>query len=100
MFVSGAESLHRKERCFKPPSESALRRTLQASDADALHTQQETARYIVEKKKGHYLFTVKTLEIVYGITSLTPQEATPEKLLNLNRGHWSIENRSHYAILR
>jgi len=35
--------------------------------------------------------------VVYGITSLTPQEANPEKLLNLNRGHWSIENRSHYV---
>ncbi len=26
---------------------------------DALHTQRETARYIVEEKKAHYLFTVK-----------------------------------------
>jgi hypothetical protein len=27
--------------------------------ADALHTQRETARYLVEKKKADYLFTVK-----------------------------------------
>ena len=27
--------------------------------ADALHTQVETARYLVEKKHAHYLFTVK-----------------------------------------
>jgi len=27
--------------------------------ADALHTQRETARYLVEEKKAHYLFTVK-----------------------------------------
>jgi len=27
--------------------------------ADALHTQQETARYLVEDKQAHYLFTVK-----------------------------------------
>jgi len=27
--------------------------------ADALHTQQQTARYIVETKKADYLFTVK-----------------------------------------
>ena len=27
--------------------------------ADALHTQQETARYLVESKKADYLFTVK-----------------------------------------
>ena len=27
--------------------------------ADALHTQLETARYLVEDKQAHYLFTVK-----------------------------------------
>ena len=27
--------------------------------ADAMHTQQETARYLVEEKGAHYLFTVK-----------------------------------------
>jgi hypothetical protein len=34
-------------------------------------------------------------EVVYGLTSLTPQEATPAQLLALTRGHWAIENRSH-----
>lgn len=32
-------------------------------------------------------------ETVYGITSLTPQQASPDRLLHLSRGHWSIENR-------
>ena len=36
-------------------------------------------------------------ETVYGITSLTPDRADPARLLVLNRGHWSIENRSHYV---
>jgi hypothetical protein len=36
-------------------------------------------------------------ETVYGITSLTPDRADPASLLVLNRGHWSIENRSHYV---
>lgn len=27
--------------------------------ADALHTQAETARYLVEDRQAHYLFTVK-----------------------------------------
>lgn len=35
--------------------------------------------------------------VVLGVTSLTPQEAPPARLLHLNRGHWSIENRSHYV---
>ncbi len=36
-------------------------------------------------------------EVVFGITSLSPQKATPERLLELNRGHWSIENSLHYV---
>lgn len=36
-------------------------------------------------------------ETVYGITSLTHDRADPARLLSLNRGHWSIENRSHYV---
>ena len=134
---------------------------------DALHTQRKTAKYLVEEKEAHYLFTVKknqpTLhadiallqmekekphyettdkghgrvesrklwvstklnnyldfpyvgqvfcierkvfdckkqkqreEIVYGITDLTPEQASPERLLQFNRRHWEIENRSHYV---
>ncbi len=36
-------------------------------------------------------------EIAYGITSLTPQKANPARLLQLNRGQWTIENRLHYV---
>ena len=35
-------------------------------------------------------------ETVYGLTSLTPQKASPVRLLSLNRNHWSIENRFHW----
>lgn len=38
----------------------------------------------------------KTREIVYGLTSLTPQKAGPEKLLALFREYWKIENGLHY----
>lgn len=34
-------------------------------------------------------------EISYGITSLTPPEAAAARLLELNRGHWQIENNLH-----
>jgi predicted transposase YbfD/YdcC len=34
-------------------------------------------------------------ETVYGITSLSPAAAGPERLLALARGHWGIENRLH-----
>ena len=39
----------------------------------------------------------KSHETVYGLTSLTPDKATPSRLLELNRDHWSIENRLHYV---
>lgn len=36
-------------------------------------------------------------EIVLGVTSLLPDHGTPRHLLRLVRGHWTIENRSHYV---
>jgi predicted transposase YbfD/YdcC len=36
-------------------------------------------------------------EVVYLLTSLTPAQASPQRLLALVRGHWSIENGSHYV---
>lgn len=38
-----------------------------------------------------------SVEIAYGITSLSPEEASATKLLALNRRHWSIENSLHYV---
>lgn len=35
-------------------------------------------------------------ERVFCITDLTPEQAGPERLLALNRGHWHIENRLHW----
>lgn len=36
-------------------------------------------------------------EVVYLITSLSPEQASPQRLLALNRGHWEIENRLHWV---
>jgi len=36
-----------------------------------------------------------TQEVVYLITDLTPIQASPRRLLDLDRGHWSIENGLH-----
>jgi predicted transposase YbfD/YdcC len=46
---------------------------------------------VVTSKKG------MTTEVVYLITNLSSLQATPERLLALIRGHWSIENGSHYV---
>ena len=46
---------------------------------------------------GRHVITQKTdkerTEVVYGVTSLRPERATPERLLDLVRGHWQIENK-------
>jgi len=38
-----------------------------------------------------------TREVVYGITSLTEQEADAARLLEVVREHWRIENCLHYV---
>jgi len=36
-------------------------------------------------------------ETVYGISSLSPEHASPQRLLALSRNHWTIENRLHWV---
>ena len=38
----------------------------------------------------------KTVETVHGITSLSAERANAQRLLELTRGHWGIENKLHY----
>jgi hypothetical protein len=49
-------------------------------------------RAVIELKSGR-----QRHETVFAITSLPPAQADPSRLLALNRGHWAIENRSHYV---
>ncbi len=37
-----------------------------------------------------------TVEVVHGITSLSPERADARRLQHLTRGHWGIENGLHY----
>ena len=37
-----------------------------------------------------------TTEIAYFVTSLPPSDASPERLLTLNREHWGVENKLHW----
>jgi len=50
-------------------------------------------REATNKKTGEY-----SCEIAYGITSRTPDQADSERVLAVNRGHWTIENSCHYII--
>lgn len=36
-------------------------------------------------------------EVVYGVTSLSPERADPDRLLRLVRQHWQIENQVHWV---
>lgn len=36
-------------------------------------------------------------EVVFGLTSLPSTQADPARVLELNRGHWAIENRLHWV---
>lgn len=48
----------------------------------------KTAQYLVEDKPADYLFTVKSNQPTFA-------DAGAKRLLQLNRGHWTIENRFH-----
>jgi predicted transposase YbfD/YdcC len=50
----------------------------------------EVGRHVIIQKTGQ-----ERVEVVYGVTSLNPERATPERGLDLVRGHWHIENKSH-----
>jgi predicted transposase YbfD/YdcC len=49
-------------------------------------------RKSIEKKTGKH-----SHDIALGITSRTPQQASPQRVLAVNRGHWAIES-VHYMI--
>ena len=50
-------------------------------------------RHVIVKKTGK-----SSKEVVYGITNHTPETATPAQVLAFNRGHWTVENSSHYVL--
>jgi predicted transposase YbfD/YdcC len=50
----------------------------------------------IERNIWHETYQGKTRQIVYGLTSLSPQEASPERLLSLVRHYWGIESGLHY----
>lgn len=52
----------------------------------------EIERRVTKKKTG-----AQRTEVVYGLTSLRAEVASAEKLLEIVRGHWTIENKSHWV---
>lgn len=50
----------------------------------------------LERKRCETRTGIETTEIVYGITSCSPERASAEQLLNWTRQYWGIENGLHY----
>lgn len=49
-------------------------------------------RRVVRKRTGE-----GRAEVVYGVTSLAPEQASAAQVLQVLRQHWHIENRSHWV---
>ena len=63
-----------------------------SSDGPGLARVFELGRHVITQKTGK-----ERVEVVYGVTSLRPERATPGRLLELVRGHWHRENKSHWV---
>lgn len=53
--------------------------------------------FAIEREVTHQKNDKRSQEVVYGCTSLSAEQASAEMLLKLVRGHWTIENRSHWV---
>lgn len=51
----------------------------------------------VERERADLADRLTSLETSYYVTSLTAEKASPGQLAQLIRGHWGIENRSHWV---
>lgn len=50
-------------------------------------------RETIDKKTGK-----RSSETAYGLTSRPPTQADPQQVLQVNRGHWCIEDSCHYIL--
>lgn len=53
--------------------------------------------FLIERRVADRAGKLISAAACLGITSLTPDRGTPAKIASLARGHWSIENGSHYV---
>jgi len=75
------------------------KRRLQASSALSDHQLWPGLQQVfaIEREVTHQKSGKSSREVVYGCTSLSAERASAEVLLKLVRGHWRIENRSHWV---
>jgi predicted transposase YbfD/YdcC len=73
------------------------KRTLRTTSILTLQQKWPGLKQGFELRRERRLKGKTTVEVVYGITSLSPDEADAEKLLVFVRDHWRIENKLHYV---
>ena len=54
--------------------------------------------YVIERDTVIKKTGQRSRETAYGITSRPQKQAGPRRVLQVNRGHWSIENSCHYIL--
>lgn len=54
--------------------------------------------FAIERNVTHKKTGKSSQELIFGITSRTPEQSSPQQVLATNRGHWAIENGCHYII--
>lgn len=73
------------------------KRTLRTTSLLTLHGKWKGLQQGFELRRERTIDGEKTVEVVYGITSLTPEKADAGELLRRMRDHWQIENSLHYV---
>ena len=76
-----------------------VRRLISSADVPPQYTGfcQVQQVFVLERERRFKASGLVQTERVYGMTSLSRAAAGPTRLLRLVRGHWSIENKSHYV---
>ena len=78
-----------------PPQPETIRATI-APPLKSLFTFPHVKQmFRITRGRKHVKSGDESITYAYGITSLSPEKASPERLLSLNRGHWTIENGNH-----
>ena len=72
-------------------------RTITTSAEVVPHLQWPGAAQVARIERTRRIGDKQSVEIAYIVTSLPAAEAGPERLLELSRGHWGIENKLHWV---
>jgi predicted transposase YbfD/YdcC len=72
------------------------KRTIRVTTLLTKHQDWKGLKQGFELERERTINGVTTKDTAHGITSLRTDQASPQRLLELTRGHWGIENGLHY----